>query len=212
MGFEFSPRGQEYTQIIPKKEHTKSKCMTVKLQICTTTFDNSSTVVGFIVNITFTFWNRLHCRVSLRLHLETTLLCPSWLVWGQTLLLTVSLWLWRIEALLLLLLLLALLYLFQAGSGRWLMGTLGNDRELNRLFCSSWQTAGLVRVVISVMVWRAAAGVRAERLGANTAVELHCRCGQQVKLRLYSLSKTRDYWSFTSSLLMCLMTFGSPRV
>lgn len=65
------------------------------------------------------------------------------------------------------------------------MGTLGDEGEFNRLFCSCWQGARLGRVVVGLVVWGAAAGVCDERLGANTAVDLHS--GKQVKLWLRSL-------------------------
>lgn len=78
-----------------------------------------------------------------------------------------------------------LLLPFQARGGRWLMGTLGDEREFNWLLCLRWQAARLGRVVEDVVVWGAAAGVWGERLGANTAVVLHN--GQQVKLRLWCL-------------------------
>lgn len=65
------------------------------------------------------------------------------------------------------------------------MGTLGDEGEFNRLLCSCWLVAGLWRLVIGLLIRRAAAGVWGERLGANTAVALHS--GQQVELRLRGL-------------------------
>ncbi len=65
------------------------------------------------------------------------------------------------------------------------MGTLADEGKFNKLLCSCWQAARLGRVVIGLVVWGAAARVRAERLGANTAVVLHS--GQQVKLWLWGL-------------------------
>lgn len=65
------------------------------------------------------------------------------------------------------------------------MGTLGDKGEFNRPLCSCWHAAWLGWVVIHLVVWGAAVGVRSERLGVNTAAVLHS--GQQVKLWLWSL-------------------------
>lgn len=65
------------------------------------------------------------------------------------------------------------------------MGILGDMGEFDGLLCSCCPAACFGSVVIDLVVWGAAAGVRGERPGAYAAVILHN--GQQVKLRLRGL-------------------------
>lgn len=65
------------------------------------------------------------------------------------------------------------------------MGILGDMGEFDGLLCSCCPAAHFGRVVIDLVVWGGAGGVRGERPGANAAVILHS--GQQVKLRLRGL-------------------------
>lgn len=140
------------------------------------------------LNFTFTLWHKLQYPLTLRLPRTTFLLCPLWLVGWETFVFMFSFCFWGTKALLLLLLPLflpILLFLIQALGRRWLMGTLGDKGEFYSLLCSCWQAARPRWVVIGLVVWRAAAGVWSERLGADTAVIL-CS-GQQVKLWLWGL-------------------------
>ncbi|MEQ2169037.1 hypothetical protein GOODEAATRI_020743, partial [Goodea atripinnis] len=75
-----------------------------------------------------------------------------------------------------------LMFLLQPSGRNRLLGTLGDVGEFNGLLCPCFHAEYLGWVEIDLLLWGAAAGIRGEGLGAETAVCL--QCGQQVQLWL----------------------------